>query len=63
MQRIIEDNLEKIRALCGQYNVRSLFAFGSVCTEKFKDDSDVDLLIAFNPMEYGDYADAYLDIA
>ena len=45
------------------YNVKSLFAFGSVCTDKFNDNSDIDLLIAFNAMDFGDYADAYFDIA
>jgi predicted nucleotidyltransferase len=45
------------------YNVKSLFAFGSVCTDKFNDQSDIDLLIAFNSMDYGDYADSYFSIA
>ncbi|MCK9421495.1 MAG: nucleotidyltransferase domain-containing protein [Bacteroidales bacterium] len=45
------------------YNVKSLFAFGSVCTDKFNDQSDIDLLIAFNSMDYGDYADTYLTLA
>jgi len=63
MQRIIEDNRDQINALCRLYNVKSLFAFGSVCTDKFNDHSDIDLLIAFNSMEFGDYADAYFNIA
>lgn len=63
MQRIIEDNKEKLKELCRRYNVKSLFAFGSVCTDKFNDQSDIDLLIAFNAMDFGDYADAYFDIA
>jgi uncharacterized protein len=63
MQRIIEDNIDKIKALCTMYNVKSLFAFGSVCTDKFNDQSDIDLLIAFNSMDYGDYADSYFNLA
>jgi uncharacterized protein len=55
MQGIILDNLEKIKALCVLFNVKSLFAFGSVCTDNFNDQSDIDLLIAFNSMDYGDY--------
>jgi predicted nucleotidyltransferase len=43
--------------------VRSLFAFGSVCTDKFSESSDVDLLIDFYPMDYGDYADNYFVVA
>jgi len=46
MQKIIVDNMDKIKALCMLYNVKSLFAFGSVCTEKFNDQSDIDLFTA-----------------
>ena len=63
MQRIISDNIDKIKALCLAYNVKSLFAFGSVCTDKFGDMSDIDLLISFQPMDYGDYADTYFVLA
>jgi uncharacterized protein len=63
MQRLILDNMDKIKALCTVHNVRSLFAFGSVCTDKFNEKSDIDLLISFNPMDYGDYADTYFDLA
>ena len=63
MQRLLTDNLDKIKALCMAHNVKSLFAFGSVCTERFNENSDIDLLIAFNPMDYGDYADTYFDLA
>ncbi|MBP7508169.1 MAG: nucleotidyltransferase domain-containing protein, partial [Prolixibacteraceae bacterium] len=45
--------MEKIRSLCKTHNVQSLFVFGSACTDKFNDKSDIDLLISFKPMEYG----------
>jgi uncharacterized protein len=63
MDRLISDNIDKIRRLCVMHNVRSLFAFGSVCTEKFNEKSDIDLLISFKPMDYGDYADTYFELA
>ncbi len=63
MQSIIENNIDKIKALFTLYNVKSLFAFGSVCTDKFNDQSDIDLLIAFNSMDYGDYTDSYFILA
>jgi predicted nucleotidyltransferase len=63
MQRLISDNIEIIKALCMTHNVKSLFAFGSVCTDNFDDKSDIDLLISFEPMEYGDYADTYFNLA
>jgi len=55
--------MDKIKTLCISHNVRNLFAFGSVCTDKFNDKSDIDLLISFNSMDYGDYADTYFDLA
>lgn len=63
MQRLLLDNIDQIKALCVDYNVKSLFAFGSVCTDRFNETSDVDLLISFKPMDYGDYADTYFDLA
>lgn len=63
MNRLLVDNIEKIKALCIAHNVKYLFAFGSVCTDRFNDKSDIDLLISFNPMDYGDYADTYFNLA
>ena len=63
MQRLLAENIDRIKALCVSYNVKSLFAFGSVCTDKFNDKSDVDLLISFKPMESGEYADTYFELA
>ena len=63
MQRLILNNMDKIKALCIAHNVKNLFAFGSVCTDRFSDESDIDLLISFNQMDYGDYADTYFEIA
>ena len=63
MQNLLSDNIDKIRSLCIANNVKSLFAFGSVCTDRFTDKSDIDLLISFNPMDSGDYADTYFILA
>jgi len=63
MQRLVLDNIVNIKTLCMAHNVRTLFAFGSVCTDRFNEKSDVDLLISFKPMDFGDYADTYFDLA
>ncbi len=63
MQNIITDNIEKIKCLCQTHNVKSLFAFGSVCSKHFDENSDIDLLIYFKPMAYADYADTYFSLA
>lgn len=63
MHSLLANNLDKISALCKSHNVRTLFAFGSICTGSFNANSDVDLLVSFNPMDYGDYADTYFTLA
>jgi predicted nucleotidyltransferase len=63
MNRLISDNIDKIKALCVIHNVKTLFVFGSACTERFNEKSDIDLLISFKPMDYGDYADTYFELA
>ena len=63
MNPLLSENLNSIKVLCMSYNVKTLFAFGSVCTDKFNDQSDIDLLISFLPMDHGDYADTYFELA
>ena len=63
MRPILKNNLDKIAALCKANNIKSLFAFGSVCSDEFNEASDVDLLVSFYPMDFGDYADTYFSVA
>ena len=63
MHRIITDNMPHIRRICEQQHIQSLFAFGSVCSNRFTDSSDIDLLVSFKPLDYGDYADNYFQTA
>jgi uncharacterized protein len=54
----LSKNKTAIFDLCKQYKVKNLFAFGSVLTEKFRDDSDVDFVVEFEllpPLEYANY--------
>lgn len=63
MYKLITDNIETIKQLCEKHNVATLHAFGSVCTSTFNDSSDVDLLVSFKPMDYGEYAESYFELA
>lgn len=63
MNRIVTDNMDKIKTLCAMHNVASMYAFGSVCLDRFNEKSDIDLLISFQQMDYGDYADSYFSLA
>ena len=59
---VVERNIEKIRALCLKHNVGKLFAFGSVLTNRFKNDSDIDFIVDFTGVDLFDYADNYFDL-
>jgi predicted nucleotidyltransferase len=50
-----------ITRLCERYNVKTLYAFGSVLTDKFSKDSDIDLIVDFHAIPVEDYADNYYD--
>lgn len=63
MQEILKNSLPVIQDLCKEHQVESLFAFGSVCTDRFTATSDIDMLVTFKPMDFGDYADTYFEFA
>ena len=63
MNRIIEDNISEIHELCEKHMIETMFSFGSVNTNKFDEQSDVDLMISFkNSLSILDYADNYFDL-
>lgn len=47
--KLIELNLRHIFDLCRKHKVKTLSVFGSILTDRFTDDSDVDLLVDFEP--------------
>ena len=59
--QFIEQHTKAIEALCRQHYVRRLYAFGSVLTNRFTKESDVDLIVDFNPITTEGYADNYFN--
>ena len=65
--KLIELNLQRIIDLCRKHKVKSLAVFGSILTDSFNDDSDVDLLVDFedydrdNPGVF-DYVTNFFDL-
>jgi hypothetical protein len=53
--------LQDINKLCDSHKVRSLYAFGSVLTDTFSAESDIDLIVEFDAVQLEDYADNYFD--
>jgi predicted nucleotidyltransferase len=58
---ILEDHIEEIKRLCSKHNVKQLYVFGSVISNKFNDKSDVDLIVDFDSIDVAYYADNYYD--
>lgn len=54
----LQEKLPEITKMFKEYHVKSAYAFGSVVTDKFNEQSDVDLLVDFDqniePVERGE---------
>lgn len=61
--KLIEINLQRIIDLCRKHKVKTLDVFGSILTDRFNDQSDVDLLVDFDTSahEQWDYVTNYFD--
>ena len=63
---LIQLNIDKITELCKKYRVKTLSVFGSILTDRFNDDSDVDILVNFEPHDHNsiefDYFRNYWDL-
>jgi predicted nucleotidyltransferase len=60
MNSIIENNKSFIEKLCKENKVDKLYVYGSVLTDKFNNESDLDFIVTFdNTITLLDYADNY----
>lgn len=62
--KLIELNLQRILDLCRKHKVKTLSVFGSILTDRFSDQSDVDLLVDFEPIDHNtfDYVSNYFGL-
>ena len=58
----LETYTKDIIKLCETHKVKSLYAFGSVLTDNFNQESDIDLIVNFGEVQLLDYADNYFDL-
>ena len=59
----LEQHKLALEALCKQYGVERMYAFGSVVNENFTEKSDVDLLVKFDHEGYGEeFLDLYMKL-
>lgn len=59
---MIETYKAQITKLCEKYGVKSLYAFGSVNTQQFTSESDIDLVVDLNSSDPLEYTDNYFDL-
>ncbi len=52
---------KEISSLCKKHGVKSLYAFGSVLSGNYDEDSDIDFVVEFENIKLEDYADNYFD--
>ncbi len=62
MNPIIGDKLDKIKYLCQLYDIKSMCVFGSTCSDKFNEKSDIDILISFKDISIEKYTDNYFEL-
>ncbi len=63
MQEIFENRKSELINICNSLNVKRLYAFWSVVSEIFRDDSDIDFLISFlDKLSIEQYTDNYFNL-
>lgn len=55
-------NIAEIVKLCEVHKVAQLYVFGSVLTEKFNEESDIDFLVNFKEVKISDYANNFFNL-
>lgn len=59
---LIDSNIKKIKALCKKHKVIRLFVFGSILTDRFNKESDIDFVVDFDRENITDYFDNYFNL-
>lgn len=62
MSNLIEIYKNEIKSLCEKYDVKIMYAFGSVVTSDFTESSDVDILISFKDISFEKYTNNYFEL-
>jgi len=60
--KISEKNIKLIKQLCKEYKVKHFSVFGSVLTDKFSSESDIDFVVDFDENDPIAYTDLYFQL-
>ena len=58
----VELHIDMISHLCSTHRVNKLYLFGSTLTDQFNQESDIDLIVDFSPMDLSLYAENYYNL-
>jgi len=58
---VVEQNIKSISELCQLHKVDRLFVFGSILSDKFHAESDIDFLVKFGDIDLYYYFDNYME--
>lgn len=59
---LINKHKNELEKACSTFKVNELYAFGSVLTDKFNPDSDVDFIVSILSNDPIEYAENYFDL-
>ncbi len=59
---ILNQHIEQITKICESNDVNILFAFGSVNSEGFDSESDIDFIVEIDDIDPISYADKYFNL-
>ena len=63
MNPLLENSKEDVKRICKNLKVQRLYAFGSAVSGHFRDDSDIDFLIAFpDSLSVEEYTQNYFSL-
>jgi predicted nucleotidyltransferase len=60
--KISEKNIEQIKQICKEFRVKNFSAVGSVLTDNFSSDSDIDFVVDFEENDPVKYTDLYFQL-
>jgi len=59
---ISDENIKQIRQLCKECRVKNFSVFGSVLTDNFSSESDIDFVVDFDEKDPFKYTDLYFQL-
>lgn len=59
---LINNNREELNKACLTYEVEELYAFGSILTNKFRPESDIDFVVSILSNDPLEYAENYFEL-